>query len=211
MSAAQHSLFEPRPDAHFENLAFWRIEYGDERKGEALFQALDRVRAARLPGYESDFEGPSYENDMPWEPNQVTLVFGNRFTELQGVIKLTELGNSSDVGSISQLVDLDNGRLKDLDGTIVTRAALKNYDGYNLYKGTGDVIHLDIMQTLFRGRGIGSSAIRFLQSNSRYELIELEANDYNAARFFERNGFIDTGIDPENGRQLSLVWHRSML
>lgn len=126
MSAAQHSLFEPRPDAHFENLAFWRIEYGDERKGEALFQALDRVRAARLPGYESDFEGPSYANDMPHESNQVTLVFGNRFRELQGLMKVTEIKKAPDIGLISQLVGLDQGQLKDLDGNIVTRASLRN-------------------------------------------------------------------------------------
>ena len=211
MSGAQHTTFEPRPDAHFEDLAFWRIEYGDERKGDALFQAFERVRAARLPGYESDFEGPSYENDMPWEPKQVTLVFGNRFSELQGLIKFTEIGKASDIGQISRLVDLDTGKLKDLNGNIVTRDSLKNYDGYSLYGGIGNICHIDIMQTLFRGQGIGSSAIRYLQSNPRYELIELEANDFHAARFFEKNGFIDAGIDPEDGRQLSLVWHRSML
>lgn len=193
----------PKADAEFEGRRFWLLVRGDEERGRALFGAVDETRT-HAPGFQESFGGFSFENFMPTADHELLIMFGSP-NRMEGGVSLLVSDAAPDIGAISRLYGLDDGEIKNLRGETVTRTNLREHDGYRDYTGAGTVCRIALMQTFFRGEGIGSSALRFLQQLD-IELIELEANGLEQVTFYERNGFVDTGIDPDHGDQLALVW-----
>jgi len=193
----------PEADAEFEGRRFWVLAPGDEARGRELFAAVDETRQ-RDAGFRESFGGFTFENFMPSATHEVLIMFGSA-GRMEGGVSLLVSDPKPDIGQVSRLFGLADGETRNLRGETVTRENLREHDGYRDYTGSGKVGRIALMQTFFRGEGIGSSALRFLQSLD-LELIELEANGVEQVTFYERNGFIDTGIDPDHGDQLAMVW-----
>lgn len=139
------------------------------------------------------------------EKNEINFVIGSSLEDIQGYAVCEERQAGSDIGAVSMLDSLRAGTLMDFNGKPVTRETLKQYDGYSEYTGAGNVLYIGLIEAFAQRQGIGRALVNHMQS-LEYELIELEANSINAARFFQACGFVDTGIDAEQGEQLVMVW-----
>ena len=138
-----------------------------------------------------------------------TFVFGTR-SRIEGFMCLYISGAASRIGEISMLDGLGGPSVINSKGEIVGRTQLEEYDGYKSYSGAGSVCKISIISVFFQRQGCGTSAIQYLQSARDFELIELEANGPEAVQFFKQLGFVETGLFPEHGEQVGMVWNNPL-
>ncbi len=116
---------------------------------------------------------------------------------------------SEDVGKNSMVRGLNNlGKLFDIDGTPVLIPDLKKYEGFRDYCGKGNILHLGILDcdTNFIGNGLGTTMVDYLKEKDS-ELIELLANGRRQTIFFEKLGFLDSGISNLKREFSIMSWH----
>ncbi len=116
---------------------------------------------------------------------------------------------SEDVGWNSCIDGLNTpGSLFDIDDNCVFIPDLKKYEGFKDYTGKGKILHLGIIDcnSNFRKQGLGSELVDYLK-NKDSELIELLANGSGQTIFFEKLGFIDSGISNIKREFSIMSWH----
>ena len=189
-------------DQEFKEKLLWQVD--SPEKAKLLFHRIRRQ--ANLVSLSTALLDEHAENGGLYIPGVHTVVFGTK-DRIEGFMAFSICSPAKNIGSISMLDGLDGSQMTNLDGELVTRSNLSRHEGYCRYTGAGSVCHLDLISTLCPGQGIGSIGVQYLQASRDFELIELEANGTGQSEFFRKQGFVDTGIDPAEGEQLSMVWN----
>jgi hypothetical protein len=186
-----------------QKLNFWTIRPGDTELARKVQTSFNKLYQERPAGYRfalSD-KGTSFSPAA----GEINFIAGYDLDNLLGCARCSFKGPKPDIGAISMLGGLHSDTLSDYERLPVSRQNLARYDGYSGYQGIGPLLNIGILD-MFRHRfGFGSQLLNYIKSYW-FELIELEANGKGPARFFGKNGFVDTGIDAEYGEQLVMVW-----
>ncbi len=186
-------------------LKFWRVDEADKETSTGLQRTFQRLYHYKPKGFL--FELSDERTSLIPGKGKIVYAASSERCKLLGYAICHERPADISIGSISMLDALSsNGDLTDFDGKKVSRASLAGYEGYADYTGLGAVLYISRLDIFKHNRGIGSRFIEFIKGQG-HELIELEANGVGPSRFFRKNGFIDTGIDAENGEQLVMVWN----
>lgn len=194
------------PVPRMSELRFWKIEQGDEDLAKKAKESFDKLYARPPRDYKFDLSDESTRFSLNNETN-VYFIAGKDLDNLLGHARGYKNPPTDNIGLTSRLNGLDGEpKLFDFDGAAVTRENLSQYGGYSAYTGREAVLYIGIIEAFQQRKGIGSKLLDFIKSQG-YELIELEANGLKQVRFFEANGFVDTGIDAEQGEQMVLVWN----
>lgn len=187
-----------------QDLKFWRVNGADKEASARLQKSFAHLYHFKPKGYLFELSDEK-TSLIPGKGKIVYVACSER--KLLGYAICNESPPNRSIGHISMLDALSsNGDLNDFDGKRVSRASLARYEGYADYTGLGAVLYISRLDVFRHKMGIGRRFLEFIKGQG-HELIELEANGVGPSRFFRKNGFIDTGIDAENGAQLVMVWN----
>lgn len=181
----------------------WRIESHDKTLADKVGNSYTKIASSAPKEYRFAFDPP--DSFLP-EENGAHFIIGRSLDEILGYAFCQEHSPARIIGEASMLDSLRRKALSDFNGQPVTRETLGDYDGYREYTGKGGVLYIELMEVFLYQQGLGRALVEHLQSQE-YELIELEANGIQPVRFFQKCGFVDTGIDAEDGEQLVMVWN----
>ncbi|HSB47101.1 MAG TPA: hypothetical protein VLD37_03740 [Candidatus Bilamarchaeum sp.] len=188
-----------------QELKFWRVNEADREASARLQRSFDKLYHFKPKGYH--FELSDEKTSLIPDKEKVVYVASSERGKLLGYAICSEKPPNPSIGAISMLDALSsNGDLTDFNGKPVSRTSLAQYNGYADYTGLGAVLYISRLDVFRHNMGIGSRFLEFIKGQG-HELIELEANGIGPSRFFQKNGFVDTGIDAENGEQLVMVWN----
>ncbi len=188
-----------------QELKFWRVNEADKEASARLQKSFDHLYHFKPKGYL--FELSDQNTSLIPDKKKVVYVASSERGKLLGYAICNENSSSPSIGSISMLDAFSSdGSLTDFNGNKVSRTSLAKYEGYADYTGLGAVLYISRLDVFKHNMGIGSRFIEFIKGQG-HELIELEANGIGPTKFFRKNGFVDTGIDAENGEQLVMVWN----
>jgi ribosomal protein S18 acetylase RimI-like enzyme len=196
------------PDQQFGGKCLWTVS--SRQLGiqiNAILQQQARQRDFSATYLDSACETAGLYSD---KPDHTTIVLGTMY-RFEGFVLFYTRDAAPDVGHISLLEGLNGKglRLMDKDGEVVTPETLRRYPGYSEYSGQGAVCSVGFLEAFYKRQGIGTLAVRYLQENCDFELIELEATgegDFQI-EFYEKCGFVDANIDVSDGSRLAMVWH----
>src|SRR3989344_44956 len=97
-------------------------------------------------------------------------------------------GPGKNVGDISGLFEsIEEGKSTDIEGSVVTKDDLGNYEGYKDYTGQGPLLYLKWIESFSPRNGHGSIFLPLLQQED-FELIELEVVDLNLIHYYIAHG-----------------------
>lgn len=176
-----------------------------EADSVSLQRSFDRLYHFKPKGYQ--FELSDENTSLIPDKEKIVYAASSERCKLLGYAICYEKSPNPSIGAISMLDALSsNGDLIDFNGKQVSRTSLAQYDGYAEYTGLGAVLYISRLDVFRHYMGIGSRFLEFIKGQG-HEMIELEANGIGPSKFFRKNGFVDTGIDAENGEQLVMVWN----
>ncbi len=178
------------------------------------FYELDDMESELVKEIKKDYRNYTYlkwnnPNDRSPYLNQDLFVVGCKEDKPLIYASCYLRNPSEDVGWNSCIEGLNiPGSLFDIEGNSVFIPDLKKYEGFKDYSSTGKILHLGIIDCneKFIGNGFGKEMVDYLKGKDS-ELIELLANGRGQTIFFEKLGFIDSGISNLEREFSIMSWH----
>jgi len=192
-----------------KDLQLFEIRETDYRLAKQVRLSIANLIYSKLPGYVFSF--CNEKTIFLPKRGSVTYVVGEDLKRILGYAKCHE-SNPGLIAAASRLPSLDSKKVIDANGVSVKRQDLSRFDGYNRYRGQGKTLCIGLCETFKQRKGIGSFMLEQIKQKE-YELIELESLDQNSTMFYEKMGFIHTGLYTWNGhgedlRYPVMVWNK---
>jgi GNAT superfamily N-acetyltransferase len=177
--------------------------------GQEIYKVLQQQRQ-RQRDFSSDYLDPNCPTGglFSGRSERTTVALGTKY-RFEGFVSFYTRDATADIGSASRLEGLNGGDVKDIAGKVVTADCLRNYPGYENYSGKGAVCWIEVVEAFYKRQGVGTLALRHLQEQCDFELIELEATGAQQwqVSFYEKLGFVDANIDLDEGNRIAMAWH----
>ena len=216
--------FQRKPGEDFvptrsPNLKIFPLTSSDPLEVARLRQVFEDLLQQPPEGFEFVEDGADADTiSLPEDPDDVFYVLGTDADHPLGYIsgRVTSAFENGTIRSAFRTADVgprqphdflafNSGLISDRDGRQLSATCFSEAIGYRNYTGSGNLLSIGFLEVFRRDCGLGTDFLRLIQS-SGYEMIELTAIDDRRGKFFERNGFVRTGIY-EDGEAPLMVWN----